>query len=317
MADRPSAADPALGPDDRTTTRHTTEGISWGTRAAVIAAVATLIASIGALYFNAQTSRQATTQSRQAQVALTSERFSRSVEQLSGDDLSARMGGVYSFERLIRDSPPDEDAIVDILTSFVRLKTQEFAQDGAGGVFIRDVPDDVAAALQVLAGQPVDLSGADLRGLVLNGYDLHGWDLTGALLTNASLEDADLRATKLKGARMKDVQAAGADLSDADLTEATLDWAVLSGGDLSDANLENATAVKSVMSDASLTGANLHSANLQFVVLTRADLGGADARGVDLLHARLREAQLTELTCSATTKLPPRMDEAEHCEPES
>ena len=52
----------------------------WPTRAAVIAATATLLAALGGLYFSAQSTLQATEQSRQNQASQTSERFSRSVE---------------------------------------------------------------------------------------------------------------------------------------------------------------------------------------------------------------------------------------------
>jgi hypothetical protein len=105
----------------------------------VIAAIATLLASLGGLWFSGQSSRQATDQarqateqSRQAQGAQASERFSRSVEQLGSAIITVRIGAVYSFARLMRDSNDDQQAIGEILSSFVRLQMEAQAPESQG-----------------------------------------------------------------------------------------------------------------------------------------------------------------------------------------
>jgi len=94
-------------------------------RAAVVGAIATLLAALGGLYFSAEAARQATAQSRRSETAQTSERFSRSVEQLGSQAVAVRTGAVYTFATLMRDSPNDQQAIVEILSSFIRVQAAQ------------------------------------------------------------------------------------------------------------------------------------------------------------------------------------------------
>ncbi|MCA1994464.1 MAG: hypothetical protein LDL41_20820, partial [Coleofasciculus sp. S288] len=51
---------------------------------------------------------------------LITERFSRAVEQLVNDNIAVRLGGIYSLERIAKDSKKDGMTILEILTAFVR-----------------------------------------------------------------------------------------------------------------------------------------------------------------------------------------------------
>src|SRR5829696_2700084 len=71
-----------------------------------------------------------------------------SVERLGADTIAVRIGAVYSFARLMRDSPGDRRAITEILSGFVRVQAAEalHPQDRRPA----SPPADVLAALKVL-----------------------------------------------------------------------------------------------------------------------------------------------------------------------
>jgi hypothetical protein len=170
----PSVGRPAHGEE---TTRPKASSSSWTTRAAVLAAVATFVASLGALYYNGKSSRQATQQARLSERAQTSERFSRSVDELGSPSVTVRAGAVYAFGGLMRDGNRDDHAIVDILNSFVRLRS---SRSTAVRPASTQAPADIAAALIVLRHHQMALAQTNLSGFDLRGADLTGADLTGA-----------------------------------------------------------------------------------------------------------------------------------------
>ena len=48
------------------------------------------------------------------------ERFSKAIEQLASDKPEVILGGIYTLERIARDSEPDQWTIMEVLTAFVR-----------------------------------------------------------------------------------------------------------------------------------------------------------------------------------------------------
>ena len=78
--------------------------------------IATLIAGIGLFvnYWSAEKNIQLT------QERLVTERFSKAIEQIGSDKEEVVSGGIYSLERITKDSSKDRIAIIEILTSFVR-----------------------------------------------------------------------------------------------------------------------------------------------------------------------------------------------------
>src|SRR5215207_2277102 len=296
------------------------EGSIWATRqergadlavvsrATVAGAVAVLLALAGGLVFFGQAVRQSTELERQSQAAQASERFSRSVDQLGADTIAVRIGAVYSFARLMRDSPGDRRAITEILSGFVRVQAAEalHPQDRRPA----SPPADVLAALKVLADQPrprgtdrtgtelptmllhgVDFSGLDLRTVVLRDADLTAANLAGADLYRADLTDANLANANLAAANLFLTNLTSANLAKAKLTQATLEYADLEGVELFAANLTGAN----------LREANLSGAHLIGVQLARANLKGADLTNTDLADADLDHTQLADLTCNGTT----------------
>ena len=218
-----------------------------------------------------------------AESRLTTERFSKSVEQLGSGSIHVRLGGIYALEQLSKDSPEDSWTVVEVLSAFIREQTLSVLEEDKSEE-MSCVATDVQAALTVLGrrqtrqssnGREIDLSDATLSqskmfdaNLVaanLAGTDLRRADLRRADMRNAFLRSADLRATKLRwvnlsSASLLDADLSGAYLSDADLTEAFLFRANLRGANLSNADLSRANLRGTNLSGANLSNANLSSA---------------------------------------------------------
>ncbi|MEU5848926.1 pentapeptide repeat-containing protein [Saccharopolyspora shandongensis] len=254
------------------------------------------------------------------------ERFSKAVEQLgTPGNLEVRIGGIYSLERIARDSEPDHPTVINVLATFVRENTK-ILRDPQGNCPNQPVATDVQTALTVLIrrdsawddpASPLDFTDACLQRAVLTDLvapraDFSRADLTDAILTEANLTRATLRGADLTDAILTDADLTdanfadldpcgadpcGADLTGADLAGADLTGAVLTGADLTGAVLIGTTLTGAYLVDANLTRASLFAylptANLRRAILTDADLTGADLTRADLTGADLTGADLT------------------------
>ncbi|GAB3892975.1 hypothetical protein GCM10029964_068930 [Kibdelosporangium lantanae] len=57
------------------------------------------------------------------------DRFGKAVEQLGGDRVELRLGGIYALERIVRNSPADRLAAIEILTAFIRTNSPPSTRD--------------------------------------------------------------------------------------------------------------------------------------------------------------------------------------------
>jgi hypothetical protein len=214
------------------------------------------------------------------------ESFSKAVEQLASDKLEVRLGGIYTLERISRESLGDYWTVMEMLCAFVRERAL-WRKPDTGETLSSSKSDltrpstDIAAVLDVIGRRlEVGRTHEKAKGLKVNlrKIDLRRASLSGANLTGAFLFGANLR---------------GAHLSDADLT-----WAHLSGADLSKAHLEGALLFETDLRDANLGEAHLYNADL-----SKAHLAGADLRTTQ----GLSETQLAKARGNASTLLPEGM----------
>lgn len=236
-----------------------------------LAAIATALAAVAALWFSAQSLKSTERQYALSQEGQVTDRFTKAVEQLGSEKMNVRLGGIYSLERISRDSPADVSVVFAVLSAFVRSnasKRQECVQDGPS--------EDVQGALTVIgrrmpstpeAQDPDPRSRIDLGAACLPGID---W--TGANLTNVFLSAADLTGSDLHDAELSDCQLANADMKTANLQNAELNHAVLIKAKLMEANLTHASLRESALFDADLTGAILVGADLTDALLKGAIL---------------------------------------------
>ncbi|MBY8880679.1 pentapeptide repeat-containing protein [Actinacidiphila acidipaludis] len=224
--------------------------------------------------------------SRRGQVT---ERFRSAVEQLASPEPEIRIGGIYSLEHVLAESPQDHMAVVSVLAAYIRNHTD--AAPGRPGILPEDhnadrpappwgtqPSQDVQAAVDVLARRPHrhEPRRLDLRGAVLIGLTLRSFEFTTAprlspmFLTSADLRGADLRGTDFRRT-------------------------ILNGADLRRACLVHAR----------LAGVALHGADMRQTLLTDADLREADLGAADLRDATgLTAGQLATAFIDAETSLP-------------
>jgi anion-transporting ArsA/GET3 family ATPase len=220
--------------------------------------IATLLAGIGLIvnYFNSQAEMQLTQQ------RLITERFSKAVEQIgSGKDKEeVVIGGIYSLERIAKDSLKDQWTIMEVLTSYIRKNSRirsdiEQLEPEERQKALEKLPSvsiPVQAALTVIGRRKVeneqagdnlaettdsnkikilDLSRTNLRGANLNGANLNGANLIGANLNGADLYRANLYRAYLNGAYLNGAYLYRANLIGAFLEEANLNRANLNGAE--------------------------------------------------------------------------------------
>jgi uncharacterized protein YjbI with pentapeptide repeats len=274
--------------------------------------IATLFAGIGLFvnYLNSQAEIQLTQQ------RLITERFSKAVEQIGNTKEEVVIGGIYSLERIAKDSPKDQWTIMEVLTSYIRKNSpipsniQQLEPEERQKALekLPSVSIPVQAALTVIGRRKVendqagdnlaettnpnkikilDLSRTNLRGAYLKGANLSGANLFGAYLYRAYLNRANLIGADLYGANLN-----GAYLNLAYLNEAYLNGANLDGANLDGANLKGAYLIGANLIGAYLNGANLDGANLDGANLNRAILFGANLNGAELIEANLNGAIL-------------------------
>jgi hypothetical protein len=120
------------------------------------AVVVTVIALATTTYFTNRDNskqRELTDRANHAEQYLTrqgqiTDRYTAAVDQLGSDHRDVRLGGIYSLERIMRDSKLDQPTIVEVLSAFVRDRAPLNCPTGRKG---RDHPEsDVQGALTVL-----------------------------------------------------------------------------------------------------------------------------------------------------------------------
>ena len=213
--------------------------------------------------------------------------FSKATEQLGSDKTAVRLGGIYTLERISRESPDDYWIVMETLCAFVRERAPwQSAEEESPETVARyyqkaeatgrrsGPPTDIAAVLAVITrrneeGQKAESKNKewilDFREADLRGADLREANLSRASLIWAVLWEADLSET---------------DLSEADFREADLSEACLSRANLSKAHLSGANLSRADLSGANLSEAELREANLSSAILSHNDLSQAEAMAV-------------------------------------
>ncbi len=216
------------------------------------------------------------------------DRMAKAVEQLGSTSLEVRLGGIYGLERLAVDSPRDHNTTVEVLSAFVRSRTdQEVPPRDAASLEWSSPSADVQAVLSVLGRLPtrVGVTRGDLRRCDLRGADFRGTRLGAVKLTAAALDEADFREAYLEGADLRAASLKRCNFDGAHLQGAQLWFADLRGSRLWSAGLRNADLAGTKLQRAQLQKADLRGARLVDALLHDAALDGALLDGADLKGA--------------------------------
>jgi pentapeptide repeat protein len=215
-------------------------------------------------------------------------------------NLEVRLGAIYAFDRIARDSERDHWPIMEVLCAYVRNPQNEGRQ-GPGGTY-GEVRVDVQAALSVIGRRTSGrIKHEKARGLQLDfskapiaGAQLAGGDFSNSKFSYADMRDAAMRMAKLNGARFFGTNLQGADFPEADL---------------SDARFNSSKLDSAWFGFAHLRGATFENADIGTASFLLSRLAGAVFFDADLSKARdLDAAALVDALGDATTTLPEGME---------
>lgn len=173
--------------------------------------------------FSAQTLAHAQKTAYFASQSAATDRYSRAMGLLGDPKMEVCLGGIYSLERLARESDKDHSPIMEVLAAYVRERS--------GWEEGEPVPPRAAPDIQAIATvlgrrhtaydaphQRLDLHGVNLARVYLPWAELKGAFLYETNLEGAMLQNANLRDSWLWKAHLKDASLDGAHLEGADLT---------------------------------------------------------------------------------------------------
>jgi Pentapeptide repeats (8 copies) len=326
---------------------------AWDWYAAHSDKVNPLVAGLGGAALVWAAVRQARTatnrhyeQTRADQQRRLTESFSKAVEQLAGDKIEARLGGIYTLERLaieaiaqVRSAPwwrrlhrngtPPADPVSDLywtvmetLTAFVRERARweepelsEPEMAAQSDLWQSGIRSDQARQQRPSPSTDIAAVLAVLRRRpdAGRGHErLRGWRLD---LRMTDLCRAYLAGAHLEGANLYRAHLEGANLYGAHLEGARLVGANLEGANLYGAHLEGAVLIDAHLEGARLVGANLEGARLDGAHLEGAVLIDAHLEGANLYGAHLEGANLREASGDAETRLPDGIERLAHWPP--
>ena len=227
------------------------------------------------------------------------ERFTKAIEQLGDENnLMVRIGGIYALERIANDSSRDHWTVMEILTTFIRLKSNSSDVEK-----LKEIPQDVQAAIYVVGrryslndptkpSKRLNLSKTNFKGADLSGLDFGGANLCGACLNGSNLSRTNLGPHYWVIFGMGEFDLKPTWLSGADLRESILPYKNLRKIDLREAKLQKSFMPYVNLKDADLEEAILFGANFQGAVLSGTNMEKSDLRSVSgLLPEQVQSAR--------------------------
>jgi len=236
----------------------------------LISGAGTLATILGGifLYLNFGIARKNT---ELAESRLITERFSKAVEQLGDKERQAvRLGGIYSLERIAKDSLDDRWTVMEVLTSYVRNQSPTNDDD-----FITGINTEIQAILDVIARRNTD-SESNKKAI-----DLSFTDLSHANLYNAKLNLIYFRGTHFYRSNFIGAELKGIRLIDAQLDESNLSNTKLQAVDLTKASMVSVCLHKSeidcsIIDNANFRWASFIEAAMRYTFARKADFTKAD-----------------------------------------
>jgi uncharacterized protein YjbI with pentapeptide repeats len=287
-----------------------------------------ILGGLGALFLIYTAIRQARTATevartgnRQAEIAglrHVTETFGKAVEQLASEKMEARVGGIYTLERLAREAiassqsaepiaeeggePDPKEAgepdlywgVMETLAAFVRERTRPEAERLAKPREQRIA--EVAYLLWENAGSPEGPSDYFWSEAAKQEAQKErpATDIAAVLEVIRRRPKAGITREKQRSWHfdLHGTDLRGADLNEAHLEGAQLRQAHLEGAQLRQAHLEGAQLDRAHLEDADLYNAHLEGVYLNYAHLERAALDSAHLEDAHLNHAHLERAIL-------------------------
>ncbi|MEU6174595.1 pentapeptide repeat-containing protein [Streptantibioticus parmotrematis] len=292
-----------------------------GFRTTVVALGAGVIAGLGLYYTHRShkhteklfehTREKDREQAQLAREGQVTDRYVEAIKLLSSENMTVRIGGIFSLERIARDSEDDRPAVVELLTAHVRESTRDDPHSPKD----THVTADIQAALTVLGRRSVDLNDRrlDFYHCGLKNAKLHDGDFRGSMFYYSNLSGAGFAGARLDGAGLSFCKAEGAAFTDSTAREANFINAIYRNSwflaaDLTDCDFYGCDLSGSDFGRRYAEDGNppFPPAILKNARFTRAKLNRTNLRGVDLSTVRgLEQDQLAEAITDKNT-IPPK-----------
>ncbi|MBU1626120.1 pentapeptide repeat-containing protein [bacterium] len=219
------------------------------------------------------------------------ERFTRAIEQLGNENISVRLGGIYSLERIAKDSRRDHWAVMEVLCAYVQSwvvwKHPRTIEDEVDPGYPPRLRADIQAIMTVIGRRNPN-------------YDKGNLNLEKTVLRFANLKGANFEGANFWGANLQESICIGTNFNGACLANSYLSLSALSGANLKGANLNQAE-----LQSADLFGANLEEADLRMANLSSTNLSKANLKGANLWSTKgITCQQINNSTINENTKLP-------------
>lgn len=132
------------------------------------------------------------------------ELFYMSSEQLGDPNMTRRIAGLFSLERISITSDHYYQQCIEVVCAFIRLRSEETAEQG----FVDNAPEDLKVAVTVLSRRrhcyaDGETNRLNLRGAYLKGMDISFADFALADFTGATFDHARLHLCNLERAMLR------------------------------------------------------------------------------------------------------------------
>lgn len=314
-----STAGPVPAPPTSPPTTAAAADSGRGQKFVAIATALPAIPALLALAFTAVTVSQTADTLKLTQRDQIASDYNETVANLGDESVNVRTSAVFAIQRIMRDSPRDQPALVQILVTYIRDRAKFPSEKRAEQLRKDDKTRpaaDVQAALDVLGaretstgeGNPViDLRNTFLVGASLGGSGFYDADLRGSDLTHADLRFGSFEKVWFDDARMSGSFLGEGNFKDAtfintDLNHAWWNGASFTGADMTGANLTSADYFDQEsdqvlnLSFTEMSGANLTDANLSGAYVYGADFSEDPSQ--DIPAATLRRTDFTDAELS-------------------
>lgn len=232
---------------------------------------------------------------------LWSNRYSEALTQFGNETSeSIRLGGIYSLERIAKESANDRQPILEVLCAYLRDNCRANLDHSNEVVIQRDettktVREVMARIVKMSPPSRLDLTKVDLTNVSFSEATLKNADLKGA-----DLSDAKLLGTNLSGANLLGAALGGANLREANLKNANISAANLVHADMHLTDCTGITAYETKIGFTDLRAADFKNANLERIRITNSDLSSASFAQSNLAHSTIEKTNLTNTDFSLT-----------------
>jgi len=263
----------------------------------LISGAGTLATIVGGifLYLNFKVARKNT---EIAESRLITERFSKAVEQLADKDRQAvRLGGIYSLERIAKNSPDDHWTVIEVLTSFVR--DQSPVTDNSSN---EEISTEIQAILDVISrrntGAETEENSINLCGTNLPHANFYKAKLIriyflGANFYKSNFTKAELNGVVLLGAKLDCAVFSEAKLFAVSLDRARMASARLHNAEIYRSKLNNANFYQSSFIEAKIEFTSAHETDFTEADFTQSSLLGCDLSGSNFEGAKFEKTDIS------------------------